>query len=95
MALISAQGTRFFVTDDVLTIIPSTSDEIPEGKELKGVTSATVHYEVNAAVRADLKVFIAHEAISGKLHWYANDPQTVDWKEIRRIEFDDGSVFEC
>ena len=95
MTIVRAQGTRFYVTDDIVTIIPSTSDEIPEGKELKGVTSATVHYEPDDIVRADLKVFIAHEAIAGSLYWFANDPETGEWKEVKRIEFADGSKFEC
>ena len=95
MTAVQTQGTRFFVTDDIVTIVPSTSDETPEGMELNGVTSATVYYKADDIVRAELELYIAHEAISGTLHWYANHPETGEWKEINRIEFADGSAFEC
>ena len=94
MAILS-QGTRFYAQDDIVHIVPSTSKETPEGKEIHGVYSATVHYKIDDVVRAELELYIAHEAVDGVLIFFATDPNTGEFKRLKYVEWEDGSVFEC
>jgi len=74
-----SQGTRFYADD----------------QEIHGVESADVHFAVDDIVRATIRMHISMDDVEAQATFMATNPNTGKWQEVRRIEFEDGSVFDA
>jgi hypothetical protein len=64
------------------------------GAEIRGVESISVLYEVDKPVTADVRVaFVQHETLATPRFMMA-DPRTGSMREISKIIFADGQVFD-
>ena len=77
--LVKTQGTRVYADDT----------------ELKGVAGITVHYAPDDIVRATMDVHVWQDEVNAGGDFFMVHPVTGESIEIKRIEFADGSTFEC
>ena len=63
--------------------------------ELKGITSIVTTFEADEPVRAVVNLYVAQDETDGIPTFHSNHPISGEWKEIKRIEFADGSAWEA
>ncbi len=74
-----AQGTKVFSGD----------------QEIHGIRSMDVHYGCDEIITASMELMLFPGDVFARACFLMDDPQTGERKEVSRIEFADGSVFQC
>ena len=63
--------------------------------EINNIKSIDVHYRVNDVVTATIEVISAMDDVGAFAVFMVGDPKTGDLKQVKRVEFEDGSVWDA
>ena len=75
-----SQGTQVFAGDT----------------ELEGVCEISVHYSIDEPVRASISLIDCwQDPVIAIGEFFMSDPITNQRKQVKRIEFEDGTAFQC
>ncbi len=70
--------------------------DVETGRELRCATAVSWSHTVEHGAHAELQLAMPHAQVAGDAHFVCadpNDPRGL-FKRVKRIEFEDGSVFE-
>jgi len=95
MSIVNVQGTKAVLLENgMVRIIPNQPEErSPVVAELSFVGRADIALHANDFVRATIDVPIYCDEVTATPEWFAIDPVTGKSKQIKRIEYADGSEF--
>jgi hypothetical protein len=95
----AAIGTKTFKKPDgSVVIVPPNVEYTPEEGEslVWGVRNIVIYFPLDGPINADIGLLAGHlpKPFGLSPRWLATDPSSGDEKEVVRVEFADGSVWE-